>query len=98
MPLVQEGSVRTARPHDQVDARAGDQALCLGASGRGAVTNDYALIHGFTRAMITYISSLRLELFSHLEFARNQLAQKLREGSNGYPNRHGLHRRHEALF
>src|SRR5712671_5466098 len=33
-PVVQEGPIRAACAHDQVDSRARDHAVCLGASGR----------------------------------------------------------------
>lgn len=39
MPVMQEGSIRTARPHDQADTRARDHALRLGASGRREVSD-----------------------------------------------------------
>ncbi len=37
MPLVQEGAIRAAAAHDQADDAARHHALCLGASGGGAV-------------------------------------------------------------
>jgi hypothetical protein len=39
MPIVQEGEAGTARAHDQAHARAGDNALRLGAPELGEVTD-----------------------------------------------------------
>ena len=33
MPILQEGAIRAAGAHDQVDSGARDHTVCLGASG-----------------------------------------------------------------
>ena len=48
MPVLQKGAMRAARSHDQADARAGDRGLCLGASGRGEVSDK--LGHGLAES------------------------------------------------
>jgi hypothetical protein len=44
MPVLQEGALCAACAHDQVDRDAGDHALQMGASGRGAVSADDAAL------------------------------------------------------